>query len=162
MASSDVEFDILFREEFPDVVRAVFLICHDQERARDIAQDAFVQLLRHWKKVSRYDRPGAWVRRVAIRMAIQSIRRESLRSRLEPQTSIPRTPGPVDIDLLEAIRSLPPKQRAAVVLFYFEDMPLAEVAEVIGCSHATTRVHVKQGRERLASILGEEVRDDVV
>src|SRR6266487_1774832 len=67
-----LEFDLLFADEFPAVMRAVYLIVHDLDRAEDITQDAFVQLLRHWKKVSRYDRPGAWVRRVAIRLAVDA------------------------------------------------------------------------------------------
>jgi RNA polymerase sigma factor (sigma-70 family) len=161
MAASDAEFELLFREEFPAVERTVFLICHDHELARDTTQDAFVQLLRHWKKVSRYERPGAWVRRVAIRLTIQSIRRDRLRSKLERELPQVELDGPVDVDLLRAVRTLPPKQRAAVVLFYFDDLPLAEVADVVGCSQATARVHVKQARARLADLLGEEARDDV-
>src|SRR6266536_1356331 len=80
---SDAEYEYLFREEFPAVMRSVFLICHDANRSQDITQDAFVQLLRHWKKVSRYDRPGAWVRRVAIRLAVDAGRRERVRALLE-------------------------------------------------------------------------------
>jgi hypothetical protein len=60
VADADLQFDWLFADEFPAVMRAVYLIVHDLGRAEDITQDAFVQLLRHWKKVSRYDRPGAW------------------------------------------------------------------------------------------------------
>jgi DNA-directed RNA polymerase specialized sigma24 family protein len=74
VGDADLEFDWLFAEEFPAVMRSVYLIVHDLDRAEDITQDAFVQLLRHWKKVSRYDRPGAWVRRVAIRLAVQAAR----------------------------------------------------------------------------------------
>ncbi len=58
VVDSDTEYEWLFREEFPAVMRSVFLICHDANRSQDITQDAFVQLLRHWKKVSRYERPG--------------------------------------------------------------------------------------------------------
>ena len=161
MGTADVEFEWLFREEFPAVLRTVFLICHDGEQARDITQEAFVQLLRHWKSVAGYERPGAWVRRVAIRLTMQSLRRERLRSVLEREVDAPVVQTPADVDLLRAIADLPPKQRAATVLFYFEDMPLADVAQVLGCSHATARVHVQRARVRLAAALGEEVSDDV-
>ena len=59
---------------------------------------------------------------------------------------------------------LSPKQRAAVVLHYFEDRPLPEVAGIIGCSHATAKVHVFKARKRLAVLLhdrSDEVADDV-
>ena len=61
--------------ELKAVSRTVFLIVHDKEAAEDIAQDAFVQLFVHWTKVSTYDRPGAWVRRVAIRLAARAVAR---------------------------------------------------------------------------------------
>ena len=70
------DFDSMFAAEYPAVLRTVFLICHDIQQAQDVTQDAFVELLRHWDKVSRYDRPGAWVRRVAIRKMLKAMRRE--------------------------------------------------------------------------------------
>ena len=158
---SDAEYEWLFREEFPAVMRSVFLICHDADRSQDITQDAFVQLLRHWKKVSRYERPGAWVRRVAIRLAMQSVRRERLRSLLEREVDPPAPAGSVDVDVMKAIRTLPRMQRAAVVLFYFEDLPVGEVADIMGCAVATARVHLHRARSRLGEFLGEEVFKDV-
>src|SRR4029450_1743705 len=53
----------MFAVEYPAVVRTVYLVLHDYSRSEEIAQDAFVQLLRHWNKVRRYEAPGAWVRR---------------------------------------------------------------------------------------------------
>jgi DNA-directed RNA polymerase specialized sigma24 family protein len=63
------EYRWMFAAEYPAVVRTVYLVLHDYSRSEEIAQDAFVQLLRHWNKVRRYEAPGAWVRRVAIRLA---------------------------------------------------------------------------------------------
>ena len=63
MSDTDTEYNLLFTLEFPTVMRTVYPILDDVDRAEDVTQDAFVQLLKHWKKVSRYDRPGAWVRR---------------------------------------------------------------------------------------------------
>jgi RNA polymerase sigma factor (sigma-70 family) len=160
-SETDAEYDLLFTVEFPAVMRTVYLILHDLDRAEDVVQDAFVQLLRHWKKVSRYDRPGAWVRRVAIRLAMDSMQRERMRSLLERKVEPPRMPIPADVDVLRATRDLPGMQRAAVVLFYFEDRPLAEVADMLGCTESTARVHLHRARKRLAEILAEEVTQDV-
>ena len=83
MGEVDREFEELFDAEFPAVVRAAFVVCQDLGRAEDLAQEAFLELLRHWRRVSRYDRPGAWVRRVAIRKAVQVTKREARRSWFE-------------------------------------------------------------------------------
>jgi RNA polymerase sigma-70 factor, ECF subfamily len=159
VADADLQFDWLFADEFPAVMRAVYLIVHDLGRAEDITQDAFVQLLRHWKKVSRYDRPGAWVRRVAIRLAVEAARRERVRALLERNVEPPAIRGPVDVDVMRAVGQLPGMQRAAVVLCYFEDLPLSEIADILRCSDATVRVHLHRARKRLAELLGEVIED---
>src|SRR5262245_114040 len=76
MGEVDRDFEELFDAEFPAVVRSAFVVCQELSRAEDVAQEAFVELLRHWGRVSRYERPGAWVRRVAIRKAVQVTKRE--------------------------------------------------------------------------------------
>ena len=156
---SQDEYASFFRAEFPRVVRTSYLIVHDRQRAEDIAQEAFIQLFTHWSKVSRYQQPAAWVRRVAIRIASRSAHRERIRLDIEREADPPPSFAPQDVDLLNAIKRLPPQQRAAVALFYFEDLPLAEVAYVLGCSHTAARVHVFNARRRLAELLGEEVAD---
>lgn len=160
MNEDDPDFEGLFHAEFPSVVRTVFLICRDHERAEDLAQDAFVELLRHWEPVSRYERPGAWVRRVAIRLAIRSARREQLRSLVERRAaqSSPESAEP-NSGLLNAVRELPPQQRAVVALYYYEDLPVEEVSAMIGCSPATVRVHLHRARGALARRVVERERE---
>ncbi len=119
VAERDAEFAWFFRNEFEALVRTMYLIVHDREQARDIAQDAFVQLFTRWRRISQYEQPEAWVRRVGIRMAMRSVRRERLRPRLERELDVASLPKPVDVDVLRAVRRLPAAQRAAVVLFYF-------------------------------------------
>jgi len=158
------EFTAFFRTEFPRVVRTVTLVLGDRGRAEEIAQDAFVQLFDHWRKVSRYELPEAWVRRVAIRMANRTAHREHRRRVLEDRAApVETTPGldTADADIYAAVRRLPLSQRTAVVLFYFEDRPVAEIADLLGCAPATARVHLHKARRRLAATLGGEVDDDV-
>ncbi len=156
----DEEFAWFFREEFAAVVRTVFLVVRDRGRAEDVAQEAFVQLLRHWKKVSRYEMPDAWVRRVAIRLAVRNARREWRRRDLEAGAREPATAPGRDLDALRAVSRLPAKQRAAVVLFYFEDRPVVEVADLLDCSVNTAKVHLHRARARLKELLGEEDDDE--
>jgi DNA-directed RNA polymerase specialized sigma24 family protein len=161
VGDADPGFEELFAREFPAVMRTVYLIVRDHGRAEDIAQDAFVQLLRHWRKVAKYDRPGAWVRRVAIRLAVDAAGRERARALLERHAEPPAVPGPVDVDVMRAVGLLRGMQRAVVVLFYFEDLPVAEIAGILHCSAATVGVHLHRARKRLAGLLGEEVTEDV-
>lgn len=156
MNSSDPEFDRLFHAEFPAVVRTVFLICHDYHRAQDLTQDAFVELLGNWDRVAGFERLGAWVRRVAIRLAVRSVRRDALRLRAERAASTAPLTEPGDLDVLDAVKTLPVQQRAAVVLFYFEDAAVNEIADLLGCSPATARVHLHRARARLGQLLGDE------
>jgi RNA polymerase sigma-70 factor (ECF subfamily) len=67
--------------------------------------------------------------------------------------------SPSDLDLIRALKQLPTQQRAAVVLYYFEDRPTAEIAHILGCSESTATVHLHKARKRLAELLGEEALD---
>jgi RNA polymerase sigma-70 factor (ECF subfamily) len=155
-AGLDADFDGFFQAEYPAVIRSTYLIVRDREQARDIAQDAFVQLFSRWRRISRYERPDAWVRRVALRMAVRAVRRERLRRRLEIDFDAAPPVGPLDLDVLRAVAKLPGAQRAAVVLFYFEDRPIAEIADILACSEVTAKVHLHRARKRLAELLGNE------
>ena len=162
-ARSDDEFRSVFTAAYGPVVRTVWLVVHDRAAAEDIAQDAFVELYRHWRKVRRYERPDLWVRRVALRKAQREAARTVRRTELErAQAGAERDDGarePVmpDTRVRDAIRDLTPRQRAIVVLFYLEDRPMAEVADLVGCSVSTGFVHLHNARHRLAQALGEEV-----
>jgi RNA polymerase sigma-70 factor (ECF subfamily) len=170
MAREDCRVDkyaSFYRAEFAAVTRTVHLIVHDRQRAEDIAQEAFLQVHRHWRKVSEYERPGAWVRRVAIRLAVKGVRRERLRGPLERVAAgrttqvAPAVERARDLDLMQAVRSLPAQQRAVVVLHYYEDRPVAEIAALLGCTESAAKVWLHRARRRLAELLTEEVVDDV-
>ena len=157
VAVVDAAYSAFFEAEFTRVTRAVDLIVRDRAAAEDIAQDVFTELLVRWGRISQYDIPEAWIRRIAIRRAIRWARRERIRSTLLGWLEPPRPAEPaIDADLESAIRALSPQQRAAVVLHYFEDRPLPEVASLLGCSHATAKVHVFKARRRLAAALGAD------
>ena len=156
---TEAEFGAFFVEAFPRVTRTVALMLHDARRAEDVAQDAFVQLLKNWDKISRYERPDAWVRRVAIRLAMRALRRDRLWSLVKADVRQPMPLQPRDLDVAEAIGKLPGMQRAAVVLFYYEDLPIADIAQALGCAEPTARVHLHRARRRLAELLHEEADD---
>jgi RNA polymerase sigma factor (sigma-70 family) len=155
------EYDWYFRACFPRFTRTVYLMVHDQTLAEDIAQEALYRMLRHWRTVSTYDRPEAWARRVAIRIAVREIQRRAARpgkEQLAHHTPIEHLPDP---DVAAAVAELAPMQRAAVVLFYWDDLPVREIAEVLEVSESTVKQHLHRARHRLAVSLGEEVGEDV-
>lgn len=154
---TETEYSQFFRAEFQPVVRTAYLVVHDQQTAEDVAQDAFGQLYLHWSKVRTYENPHAWIRRVAIRIAVRRARRDATRRHLTKQQEGPRpVDGTHDLDLLAALRTLPPQQRAAIALHYFEDRPTDEVGELMGCSASTVRSHLARARRRLAQLLDTE------
>jgi RNA polymerase sigma-70 factor (ECF subfamily) len=166
----DEGYDEVFRAEHGSIVRTAFLVTGDRETAREVAQEAFAELYVRWAKVRTYDRPGAWLRRVAIRKAVRARRRGARRAELEAGSGVGahdlgRAAGGADDlgpDVLASLQELSPAQRAAVVLHYFDDLPVTEVAEALGCKPATASVHLHRARTRLAELLGEqEVDTDV-
>ena len=159
----EVAFDALVVATQRSVLRAVSLIVGDGDRALDVVQDAYGRAYASWRRVQRLDAPGAWVRRVAIRQAVKVARRDHRRPGLEV-VAVGRVGDGQDavdgvdrrLDVAAALRTLPARQRAAVVLHHLEDRPVAEVAELLGCAESTARVHLHRGRRALASLLGEE------
>lgn len=157
-----MSFDEAFRAEYPGVVRVVSPIVGSVADAEAITQEAFVKAYTRWRRVGHYDRPGAWIQRVAIRDAVRFAER-SLRPLPEPPGSGDSTDSLAGtIDLHAALRELPVKQRACVVLHYLADWPVADVAEALGCREPTVRVHLHRARAALAIALdanAEEMTD---
>lgn len=149
-------FSDFFRSHHERVVRSTYLVVGSRAAAEDIAQDSFVVAWRHWARISSYDRADLWVTRVAFRMAVRQARRRRLVSRETRETDLVTTASAADAAILQQVAQLPAAQRAAIVLFYFEDRPVTEVAEVLGCAPATARVHLHRARERLRIMLTEE------
>lgn len=159
-----VEFEWVFRSTYPSVLRTTYLILHDRGRAEEVTQDAFLRLCERWRGIIRVDHPAAWVRQVAVRAAIRQARLSRLRfSPTEPDEPSAYDDLP-DVDLARAVATLAPQQRAAVALFYLEDLPVDEVADLLGVSSSTVKQHLHRARSRLATLLSEpaeEVSRDV-
>jgi RNA polymerase sigma factor (sigma-70 family) len=154
-------FDDLFRREFAPITRTAYLVVGDWEVAREITQDAFVQALRHWKKVEAMESPGGWVRRVAIRDAVRSRRRDARGRTLRVDATPPDRDPALALDVRTALLTLPAQQRAVIALYYLDDRPVTEIASLLGCSRGTVKTHLSRGRAALAPLLGEEATDEL-
>jgi DNA-directed RNA polymerase specialized sigma24 family protein len=82
-SDNDVDFRQIYSATYPRLVRTLWFVVHDHELAQEIAQDAFIELHRQWRKVRSYDRPDLWVRRVALRKAQREAARTVRRRRAE-------------------------------------------------------------------------------
>ncbi|MFJ3790328.1 SigE family RNA polymerase sigma factor [Kitasatospora sp. NPDC090091] len=144
-------FDEFVAARYPALLRGAFLITGDVHDARDLLHDA---LARVYPKRSVIRDPAAtegYVRRAMVRTHVSRWRR----TRREVLTAVlPDGPaaGPEnerDEQLAAALRVLPPRQRAAVVLRYYVDLPVARVAEELGCSQATAKTHLARALKTL-------------
>lgn len=156
----------LFRAEYPGLVGELSLILGDRALAEEVAAEAFVELWRKWTRVAGYNRPGAWVRHVALRKAGRARWRRSRRQVVEAIAFEQGAPPPnADMDLANALRQLPAAQRTAVVLHHLRGWPTADIAMVLGCADVTVRSHLSRGRQQLAVLLApsnsESEADDV-
>jgi RNA polymerase sigma factor (sigma-70 family) len=158
---AEVSFDDFFCREFNNVVRQVFYVLGEGDSAIEVAQEAFIRLYQKWPKVSRYEVPFAWVRKVAIRIAVKNRLRRYRELSVDELPEVPSEsiPDSSYFDVRRAVMELPRAQKAAVMLYYFEDLPLEDVAQVIGCRKGTVKTHLARARTHLASVLkdNEEV-----
>jgi len=144
----------LFRVEYPRLVRALSVAAGSPEVAADAVQDAFVQASRHWGRICSYDDPAPWVRRVAVNWLADQRRLLRRRTAALARLGEPRAEEkPTDLDLAAAVRALPPRQRTAICLYYLADLPVSEVAQLMGVTAGTVKSHLADARGRLSHLL---------
>jgi RNA polymerase sigma-70 factor (ECF subfamily) len=156
-------------ETYSRVVGSMSLLCGDRHVAEELAQDAFARLCRDWWRVRRMDHPEAWLHRVAINLAASRWRRRAAEARakrrLEGATSA-ATPADhaADLALRNAISGLPPRQRSALVLRYYLDLPFAEIARLMEVKESTAKSLVAKALDRLRAqeLADREVADAVL
>jgi RNA polymerase sigma factor (sigma-70 family) len=152
-----VDFAELVEIEGRGLVAAVAAIVGDRSRAEEIVQDAFERCYLRWRVVSRLDRPGAWVRRVAINAAISSLRRSSRERRalqrfdaLDGRTgSVDPLRGIGDEAVWAVVRALPGDQASAIALRYGADLGIDEIAETLQLTAPAVKSLLHRGRTAL-------------
>ena len=159
---SDVsEFDALFAEHYGRLVRTLTLIAGDQETAADAVQEAFVKAHLRWRRISRYDDPIGWVRRVAINQIRDDHRRHARKNRalrrLAMREATVAEPAEVD-EFGRLLAALPTQQRAATALFYVDGLSIAEIAAALGIAEGSVKSHLHDARRRLKPLLEGERR----
>lgn len=153
------EFERVFRSAYRAVLQTSILVLQDRGRAEEVTQDAFLRLYERWGGAVAFERPEAWVRKVALRDAIRRAKRERVVPVMAADDARAASDRLPDIDLLRAVGELPAQQRAAVALHYLEDLPVDHVAGLMEIAPATVRQHLFQARSHLAHRLGETLEE---
>ena len=153
-------FSEFYVRELRAMTALALALSGSRQAAEDIAQDAFVVAYRQWDRISRLDNPATWVRRVVINRSVSLIRRRVIAARhlarlWESGERVVSVEVSAETEhVWDEVRRLPRRQRQVVALRYVDDLSLAEIAEVLGCSKETVSTHLRRARSTLARRLG--------
>jgi RNA polymerase sigma-70 factor (ECF subfamily) len=163
-AGSADGIEALFRHHWRRAYRAAYLIVRDAAAAEDIAQEAFLSALRALDRFDRRRPFGPWLHRIVVNRAIDWSRARALRgevidrerSQAEPSLRQQEAPNPISEDLASALASLPPEQRAVIVLRYLLEYTPGEIAKLLDFPRGTVNSRLRRGLDRLGGELREE------
>lgn len=153
--TAERDYAALYRAVGPALWRAIYAYTGGQ---RDVADDAVAEAFaRAIQQGGAIRRPASWLYRTAFRIAAAEVRRRKSLTELGEYSY----EQPQDVaEVLKALGKLSPSQRAAVYLHYQADLPVREVARLMGTSVAAVKVHLHRGRRRLRGLLGTEETND--
>ena len=156
----DAGFQEFYEASYGRIVAMVAAVLGDRHEAEDVAQEAFSRALGRWSRLDGYDLPEAWVRQVALRIAIDSGRRVRRAIRVSAKLAGQRQPPePEPGDSLwfsalgTALRRLPLREREILVLHYLADLPVETIARERGLPEGTVKTRLASGRRRLEADL---------
>ena len=159
-ADDDADFVVFVAASSRRLLRTAFLITGDMDRAEDLLQTALERSYLRWARIGRSELPEAYVRRVIVNAAVDTWRASRRLRTVQldesqlpamPDAALERVPG--RDALLACVRELPARQRAVLVLRYFDDLTEAETARVLGCSVWTVKSQHARAMARLRQLL---------
>jgi RNA polymerase sigma-70 factor (sigma-E family) len=137
--------------------RTAYLLCQDWQGADDLVQTAITRLYTHWGRARKADNLDAYTRGILVNAFLDERRSKWARRVTLPGTYRERAADGYDtemrLDLRAALRSLPPRQRATVVLRYYCDCPVEEAAEILGVTPGTVKSQTAKGLSALRLVL---------
>jgi len=143
----------------PTLRRVAYLLCGDEHQADDLVQETITKLYARWPRISGVDNVDAYVHTMLVRAFLDEKRRGWWRVRLfgsPPERPADAGGTPEDRTVLRAaLAQVPPRQQAVLVLRFLCDLPVADVAQILGCSDGTVKSQTSHGLNALRKILGE-------
>lgn len=168
--AGDERFDAFFREHHRGVFRFACQVLSDPTDADDVTSEVLVAVYLRWQR-GRVDDPRAYLRRAVVNRVTSGFRRLAVQRRYlaaQPAPDDPRQQRAFDERLAQsdqlrrALARLPVRQRAAVVLRFYEDLSEADTAAAMGCSVGTVKSQVHHGVARLRALLGPQLAEGEV
>ncbi len=157
MGGEPDDFDEFVRATGRRMHHAALLLCGDHHLAEDLTQTAYAKVFAHWSRVSRMSSPLAYTHTVLLRtfLSHRRLRRSSERPAAElPESAIHGPDASTRLDVVAALRLLPPRDRAVLVLRYWEDLSVAATAEVLGIREDACRRRAARALARLRPLIG--------
>ena len=158
---TDLDLQDLTRAEFPRLVGLLALYVGSVQTAEDLAQEALIRLHQNWPRVKAMDSPRAWLTRVALNLGSSSLRRtyaeRRARSRIQGDRPAALPESADVVAIRDAVSSLPRRERAVIVLRFYEGMSVAEVALQLRCPQGTVKSLTSRGVEQLRRSMGTDV-----
>jgi RNA polymerase sigma-70 factor, ECF subfamily len=158
---ASVTFVTFYRDHVTRTLAVVLALRGHRVGAEDVVQEAFLRAHQRWSEVGVMDRPDLWVQRVALNLATSQLRRLAAETRAVTRLA-GRSATPVteafghEQAFWDGVRRLPTKQARVVALRYAGDLPVAEIAEVVGVAEGTVKAQLYAARQRLAVLLADE------
>ncbi len=151
------DFDRFVTTNADGLLRTAYLITWDLHTAEDLVQETLIKVAKRWPRIKRMDHPVAYARRILVNEALDGrARHQRRRSELSAQqpSQNGHLPDPSELidthdELIAALATLPPRQRAVLVLRYFLDLPETDVAAALQCTLGTVKSTASRGLARL-------------
>jgi len=154
----DEQFSALVAAAWPSLYRTAFLLLGDRGEAEDLVQTALTKTYANWSKVREVDAAPAYARTILHNTAASWFRRASWRNE-RPTEDLPEQGHDADHSvrptLIGALHTLPPRQRAVVVLRFYEDLDVRQTAAALGCSEGTVKSQTAAAITKLRLALGD-------
>ncbi|MEU5673981.1 SigE family RNA polymerase sigma factor [Micromonospora sp. NPDC047753] len=157
MSDRDEAFAEYFTARSGAMRGTAYLLCGDWHRAEDLVQTTFVKLYRVWNRISRHEVLDSYVRQILIRTFLDERRRGWWRRERvggeDAEQAAPSDSPESRLVLLQALARVAPRQRAVLVLRYWEDLSIEDVAALLECSPGTVKSQAARGLETLRGLL---------
>ena len=146
-------FDAFARARLAELLRFGYALTGDKDTAADLVQDALVQTGLRWSRLRSSD-PEGYVRRVMVNTHISWWRRRRREQLTASPPDVGYEPPSHDDSMWALLATLPPRQRAVLVLRYYEDLSEVQIAAVLGCSVGSVKTQTSRALARLRAVVG--------